>query len=113
MFSKRSSDNQPSENMQTQDTNPVSLNSLETQIQELENMKNSDSEKSEIVNTFEKISGIISPYFIALIGLYLYDANSLIGTVLIGVGIISLLKISGKKVTEFIEEIKKTLGLND
>lgn len=53
-----------------------------------------DAESPEVVRVAEKISGVISPYFIALVGLYLYEHNSFFGFLLIGTGVLSLLKIS-------------------
>ena len=70
-------------------------------------------EKSELVRNVEKISHIISPYFIVLVGLLLSDDNFLIGTFLIAVGILSLLKVSWQDLTKFGAEIKKALGLGD
>lgn len=60
----------------------------------------------EIVNVVERISGILSPYFIVLVGLFLYDSNVLIGTILIAVGIFSLLKLSWQDLQASIEKIK-------
>jgi hypothetical protein len=54
----------------------------------------------------EKISGILSPYFIVIAGLYLYDDNFFFGTILILVGILSLLKISYEDIWQWIEKIK-------
>lgn len=64
--------------------------------------------------TFEKISGIVAPYFIVLVGLYLYDNDFILGfmlgTILISVGIVLLLKISFDDVKKFIDWGKKSLG---
>ena len=68
-------------------------------------------EENELVYTAEKISRIVSPYFIAIVGLSLYENNFLIGTILIVVGILSLLKVSTKDVGEFLEWLKNFLGL--
>lgn len=68
-------------------------------------------EDKEVVTTVEKISRIVSPYFIAIVGLALYDNNFLIGTILILVGILSLLKVSTKDVGNFLEWLKNFLGL--
>ncbi len=78
------------------------------------NLKDNDTELSiteithqpEIVNIVEKISGILSPYFIVLVGLYLYDNNFFIGTLLIFVGIFSLLKLSWKDIKNVLDQIK-------
>ena len=69
------------------------------------------AEDKELVSTVERISRIVSPYFIALIGLALYENNFLIGTILIVVGILSLLKVSTNDVGNFLEWLKKFLGL--
>ncbi|NCO74465.1 MAG: hypothetical protein GW795_10710 [Cyanobacteria bacterium] len=58
------------------------------------------------VKLVEKISGILSPYFIVIVGLYLYDNNFLFGSILILVGILSLLKISYEDIWQWIEKIK-------
>ncbi len=68
-------------------------------------------EDKEVVATVEKISRIVSPYFIAIVGLALYENNFLIGTILILVGILSLLKVSTKDVGNFLEWLKNFLGL--
>ena len=68
-------------------------------------------EQNELVSTIEKISRIASPYFIAIVGLSLYENNFLIGTILILVGILSLLKVSTKDVGNFLEWLKNFLGL--
>lgn len=68
-------------------------------------------EQNELVSTVEKISRIASPYFVAIVGLSLYENNFLIGTVLILIGILSLLKVSTKDVGDFLEWLKNFLGL--
>ncbi len=68
-------------------------------------------EDKELVTTVEKISRIVSPYFIAIVGLALYEDNFLIGTILILVGILALLKVSTKDVGNFLEWLKNFLGL--
>ena len=68
-------------------------------------------EENELVSTVEKISRIASPYFIAIVGLSLYENNFLIGTILIVLGILSLLKVSTKDVGDFLEWLKNFLGL--
>lgn len=69
------------------------------------------AEERELVSTVEKISRIVSPYFIAIVGLALYEDNFLIGTILILVGILSLLKVSTQDVGNFLEWLKNFLGL--
>ena len=68
-------------------------------------------EDKELVSTVERISRIVSPYFIAIVGLALYENNFLIGTILIIVGILSLLKVSTNNVGKFLEWLKNFLGL--
>jgi hypothetical protein len=106
MFGK-SKDNQPETKAETQTSSLTDL----VQSQR-ENMKELESEITpEVVKTVEKISNIITPYFIALLGLYLSDKNFLIGIILITVALISLLKISPEKIKIWIEDLKKLLSL--
>lgn len=70
-------------------------------------------EQQSIVKLIEKISGILSPYFIVIVGLYLYDNNFLFGSILILVGILSLLKISYEDIWEAIEKIKSLFNQNN
>lgn len=70
-----------------------------------------EPEQNELVSTVEKISRIASPYFVAIVGLSLYENNFLIGTILILIGILSLLKVSTKDVGDFLEWLKNFLGL--
>ena len=71
-----------------------------------------ESEQPEIVNVVEKISKIASPYFIVVVGLSLYQNNFFIGTILILIGIFSLLKISSQDVAKFLAWAKSFLGFN-
>lgn len=59
----------------------------------------------ESVQVVEKISGILSPYFIVLVGLFLYDSNFFIGTTLIAVGIFSLLKLSWRDLQNLVNQL--------
>lgn len=68
-------------------------------------------EDRELVSNVEKISRIVSPYFIAIVGLALYEDNFLIGTILILVGILALLKVTTQDVGNFLEWLKNFLGL--
>jgi hypothetical protein len=70
-------------------------------------------EQPPLVKLVEKISSILSPYFIVIVGLYLYDNNFLFGTLLIAVGIFSLLKVSYQDVWQWIEQIKGFFGKNE
>ncbi|PSB12173.1 hypothetical protein C7B62_02740 [Pleurocapsa sp. CCALA 161] len=85
---------------------PVDLTSPQDTL-----LQTSEIEDKELVSTVEKISRIVSPYFIAIVGLALYENNFLIGTILIVVGILSLLKISTNDVGNFLEWLKNFLGL--
>ena len=73
----------------------------------------SSESNSELVSTVEKISRIVSPYFVVVVGLALYENNFLIGKILILVGILSLLKVSTKDVATFLEWIKNFLGFSN
>ena len=72
-----------------------------------------DNNNPEIVNVVEKISGIVSPYFIVIVGLILYDDNFLLGLLLIAVGILSLLKISWQDIFGVFLDIKDGLTSDD
>jgi len=60
----------------------------------------------EIVNVVEKISQILAPYFIVLVGLFLYDDSSLVGIPLIVVGLFSLLKLTWQDIQTLLEKVK-------
>ncbi|WP_017294032.1 hypothetical protein [Geminocystis herdmanii] len=70
-------------------------------------------EQQSMVKLVEKISGILSPYFIVIVGLYLYDNNFLFGSILILVGILSLLKVSYEDIWEWIEKIRSLFNQNN
>lgn len=70
-------------------------------------------DQQSIVKLVEKISGILSPYFIVIVGLYLYDNNFLFGSILILVGMLSLLKISYDDIWQVIEKIKNLFTQNN
>lgn len=75
-----------------------------------EELWDTESEKNDstpIVKLVEKISGILSPYFIVIVGLYLYDDNFLFGSILILTGVLSLLKISYDDIWQWIKKIKE------
>ena len=88
---------------------------------ELENRTDQDreisaidqTEQPEVVKIVEKISGIVSPYFIVIVGLSLYDENFFLGLLLITVGIFSLLKISWSDIFEFFIGIKSFFSSSD
>lgn len=88
---------------------PVSQTKIEDIIEE--NVPESVTEKLDLnqqktVKLVEKISSILSPYFIVIVGLYLYENNFFLGTILILVGIFSLLKISYEDIWQWVEKIK-------
>lgn len=87
----------------------TSINSQDTLIQ----TKTEVIESNELVLTVEKISRIVSPYFVVVIGLALYDSNFFIGTILIVVGILSLLKVTTRDVGNFLDWLKNFLGLGN
>jgi hypothetical protein len=60
----------------------------------------------ELVTVTEKISKILSPYFIVLVGLFLYDRNGFIGFILVGTGVVSILGFSWSNLPKVIEEVK-------
>lgn len=90
-----------SERLTTKGRETVNL----SQIEELKTL--------ELVNNAEKISRIVAPYFIAIVGLTLYEDNFFIGTILIAIGMLSLLKVSAQDVAAFLEWFKDFLGFSD
>lgn len=94
----------------------ASLFSKEQELEEMAtDMLNEDTEfnlrktvnsAGDVVPLVEKVSGILSPYFIVLVGLFLYDRNALIGFILVAVGVLSLLKISWQDLQKMIERVK-------
>ena len=109
MFGKQSKETQQFDNTELKDVmvSSPTLRDIKGKQEDTELVSESNLEKSEVINTVEKISTIISPYFIALIGLLLYKDNFLFGTTLIAVGIFSLLKISLNDMEQWVEKIKK------
>ena len=97
----------PSESSREQenDENPLS--------QSVSGLKGDKS--AETVKVVEKVSAILSPYFIVVVGLFVYDSNFFLGTLLIAVGIASLLKLTWADVNQLFEKIKSLLssGSND
>ncbi|MFM7441728.1 MAG: hypothetical protein ACKO2V_24530 [Snowella sp.] len=80
---------------------------IDMAINDTESTLSNSHNQPEIVNVVEKISGILSPYFIVLVGLFLYENNFFIGTLLIFVGIFSLLKLSWKDIKVLLDQIQK------
>ena len=112
MFGKSPKDSQDSEGNDLEAilfSKEMKLDNTDTEMMNDDtefNLNKTMSNSPEIVNVVERISGILSPYFIVLVGLFLYDSNVLIGTVLIAVGIFSLLKFSWQDLQGVIEKIK-------
>jgi len=62
-----------------------------------------------VVTIVEKISQIVTPYFIVIVALYIYNTSAFLGTILLAIGIISLLKIKQKNVNNFLTLLKQSL----
>ncbi|MGK7915675.1 MAG: hypothetical protein AB4038_09025 [Prochloraceae cyanobacterium] len=80
---------------------------VETIQQETEFVSESNLEKSELMNKVETVSTIVSPYFIVVVGLLLYDKNFLLSLILLATGILALLKVSFKDIMNLVDNIKK------
>jgi len=65
-----------------------------------------EPKQTETVQVVEKVSAILSPYFIVIVGLFLADSNFLIGIALVFVGVFSLLKLSWQDVQTGIDKVK-------
>jgi hypothetical protein len=103
MFSKQPKDTNQAENSELKDI----IKNTETTLKEMENnTPNTPENKPELVNSVEKISGIVSPYFIVLVGLILSDDNFFFGTILIIIGILSLLKVTTKDINKVFDWLK-------
>lgn len=118
MFGRQPQKNQPQDNIDLEldeinFSRQKSPSIAETQQQPTVLQNELTPEKSELVNTVEKISRIISPYFVVIVGLSVYEKNFLIGTILILVGILSLLKVTARDVATFFEWLKSFLGLSN
>ncbi|GAB4526138.1 MAG: hypothetical protein Tsb0014_06090 [Pleurocapsa sp.] len=119
MFGKSPREPQKPETPNLQDikltppSSPKDLNSQQDTLLQTESEITPVVEDSDLVHTVEKISRVVSPYFIVVVGLSLYDNNFLIGTILIVVGILSLLKVSTKDLAVFFEWIKNFFGLGN
>ena len=79
---------------------------IDMAINDTKSTLSNSSAQPEVVNIVEKISGILSPYFIVLVGLFLYENNFFIGTLLIFLGIFSLLKLSWKDITLVLDKVQ-------
>ncbi|MDJ0579409.1 hypothetical protein [Crocosphaera sp.] len=117
MFGRQPKEDQSPENMEIPDIMFPSESELEetaeddTELSKITNRKQLSvtTENPEIVTIVEKISGIVSPYFIVVVGLILSDDNFLLGILLIAIGILSLLRISLTDIVEFFLDIKEGL----
>jgi hypothetical protein len=69
-------------------------------------MTESEQQQPELIKLVEKISGILSPYFVVIVGLYLYEDNFFFGTILVLTGILSLLKVSYEDIWLWIDKVK-------
>lgn len=99
MFSKNNPDKNPMATSEIENlTNKNNEDLFDTELEEIDS--------PPLVKLVEKISGILSPYFIVIVGLYLYDNNFLFGSILILIGVLSLLKISYEDVLAWAEKIK-------
>ncbi len=111
MFSKSSSEIKKNNPLQVEDFIPQNTNF--NQDEEPLNINLAEiNEQPETVKLVEKISGILSPYFIVIVGLYLYDDNFFFGGILIIVGILSLLKVSYQDIVSWIDKIKRFFNQN-
>ena len=117
MFGKSKKETQQSDEERLQELLSLSSESTdeEVQLQNLDSqaMNLPEPDQPEVVNVVEKISGIVSPYFIVLVGLFLYEDNFLIGTGLITIGIFSLLKISVQDISKWVKSASQFLGLGE
>ena len=127
MFGKSYREPKPEDNLDPTVSNPSSNNpmtdrrpnfsetttKIQSPVSQVETEENNKLDTSEVVNNVENISRIVSPYFIVLIGLALYRENLLIGTVLIGMGILFLLKVSRNDINNFFNWIKNLLGFGE
>ncbi len=87
----------------------------DTELSQISNIEDSSIEENnpEVVTIVEKISNIVSPYFIVVVGLILADDNFFLGIILIAIGILSLLKISLTDIVALFLEIKEGLTSDD
>ncbi len=121
MFGRQPKEEKSMENIELPDIMFPSESELEenseddTELSKVSKKKHSSAieENSEVVTMVEKISAIVSPYFIVVVGLILSDDNFWLGLLLIAVGILSLLKISLQDIIGLFIEIKEGLTSDD
>jgi hypothetical protein len=97
--------------------NPPEVKDLQEVMFSIKQNMEPDEEKTEInfvdipppevVTVVENISKILSPYFIVLVGLFLYDRNSFIGFILIITGVLTILGVTFKDINKLIETAKQ------
>ncbi|MGL5806170.1 MAG: hypothetical protein ACRC2R_13620 [Xenococcaceae cyanobacterium] len=114
MFGKEPQESEKTElkNMMFSASSPLEQSQQQKTVLQKDNPIVEELEQPEVINIVEKISRIVSPYFIVIVGLSLYQNNFFIGTILILVGIFSLLKISSQDVARFLEWAKNFVGLS-
>jgi hypothetical protein len=112
MFGKESQQPEKNDlqNMMFANKSSLQENQQQNTILQEDALNTEELQQPEVVNIVEKISKIASPYFIVVVGLSLYQNNFFIGTILILVGIFSLLKISSQDVAKFLAWFKSFLG---
>ncbi len=108
MFGKQPKDSQPSDLPELPDVRRTNLELSE--LEDIELMDKPEVVQPEVVTIIEKLSGILSPYFIVIVGLFLYQDNFAIGGVLILIGLLTLFKISRKDITEFVANLRNMLN---
>lgn len=105
MFGKPPRETKPTDNSDLLDVMLSSERSPQEEAKEIQLFDSVEESKSEVVNTVEKISRIVSPYFIVIVGLILYENNFLIGSILIILGVLSLLKVTWQDIINAIDYI--------
>ncbi|ACB53983.1 unknown [Crocosphaera subtropica ATCC 51142] len=121
MFGRQPKEENSTDNIEVPDIMFPSESELEeasqddTELSKITNRQESsiDEENPEVVTIVERISAIVSPYFIVVVGLILSDDNFWLGLLLIAVGILSLLKISLTDIVGLFIEIKEGFTSDD
>ncbi|MGY6529072.1 MAG: hypothetical protein ACXITR_04015 [Cyanobacterium sp.] len=113
MFSKGNKESKSEVNPIVENFNPANSGSTDVEMDKSSIPIPDDvmnEEQIQTVKLVEKISGILSPYFIVIVGLYLSDDSFLIGFVLVIVGILSLLKVSLQDIVGLVNRVKALIG---
>ncbi|WP_069791732.1 hypothetical protein A5482_012985 [Cyanobacterium sp. IPPAS B-1200] len=116
MFSKGNKEKKSEINPNMENLTPTNYGNTDVEIEESSALIPDDvmdKEQIQTVKLVEKISAILSPYFIVIVGLYLSDASFLIGFVLVVIGILSLLKISLQDVMGLVSKAKGVIAGKD